>query len=190
IRSLTLPAGFSDSIFPSTSATPAGVTRASRTSGVFPIRSSTLSAIPLLRPAVRLPTAVCPGALDGITGTNPVVFQLACGEVADRHPVEDLLGRAFDGVPNLMRGPALVSLVMQVRYRRERPLERPDDVAEADLFGPPNERVTALGPADAPDESRPSHRRQKLVQVRLRDALPDRDPGTLHRPLAVMMREF
>src|SRR5438093_12057907 len=45
IRSFTLPAGFIDSTLPRTSAEPAGTTRFSRTIGVPPTRSSTVSAI-------------------------------------------------------------------------------------------------------------------------------------------------
>src|SRR5215471_13644784 len=47
MRSLTLPPGLRDSTFASTSAEPSGTTRLSRTSGVLPMRSRALAAMPL-----------------------------------------------------------------------------------------------------------------------------------------------
>src|SRR4051812_37747528 len=104
MRSFTLPPGFSDSILPSTSAEPAGTTRASRTSGVLPIRSSTLPAIPVARASVAVDVG-----LDDIARTSAVVLQLPRRQVADRHAVEDFLRRFFDRVPDLVRGAALVA---------------------------------------------------------------------------------
>src|SRR5438477_1872402 len=131
IRSLTLPPGFKDSILPSSSAPPTGVTRASRTIGVLPIRSSTLSAMP----SCLVATVSLRIVSDDIAPAYPVILHLARGEIADRYSIEDLLGRFLDVMPDFVRRPALIALVVEVRHRRERPLQRADHIAQPHFFG-------------------------------------------------------
>ena len=61
----------------------------------------------------------------------------------------------------------------------------------ADLARVADERVAALGAADAADEAGPAQRRQQLVQVGLRDPLARGDLAALHRArLTVVVRQL
>src|SRR5437868_6049609 len=127
---------------------------------------------------------------DDIAPAYPVVLHLPRCKVADRDRIEYLLRRFFDVVPHLMRCPALIPLVVEMRHRRQRSLERADNVAQPHLFRPENQRVPALRPSHAADEAGLAQCREQLVQIRLRDALPRRDFGALQRTLAVVVRQF
>src|SRR5690242_11975897 len=111
IRSLTLPPGFKDSILPSSSAPPEGVTRESLTIGVLPMRSRTLSAMPPRRAA---PGSRRTEVSDDIAATYPVVFHLSLGEVRNGDAIEDLPGGFLDVVPDLVRGATMRALVVQM----------------------------------------------------------------------------
>jgi hypothetical protein len=53
-----------------------------------------------------------------------------------------------------------------------------------------NEGMTALGTANAADETGAPEGRQELIEVGLRDRLAAGDDGALHRALAVMVRQL
>src|SRR5579859_121849 len=133
MRSLTLPAGLSDSSLPSTAALRGPGNRFSRTSGVLPTRSSTESATHVVRTAAAPPVSFTstvrfmrqqprrpssryflfpvPCSLFPVPCSLNVVspahrLALACGQVRDRGAVQDLARRVVDLLPHLALGTA------------------------------------------------------------------------------------
>src|SRR5579883_292022 len=107
MRSFTLPAGLSDSNLPKTCAPPGGTTRCSRTSGVLPISSSTLSAT-----NGRTPTGCSRGAdvltmarslslLLDVIHDPPLGRLLPVQQLLQRHAVEDRVGGLLQLAPHL-----------------------------------------------------------------------------------------
>jgi hypothetical protein len=66
---------------------------------------------------------------------------------------------------------------------RERALQHTHYLAQPEVGGLADQRMPSLRTADAPDEAGATQGGQKLVQVRLRDALSSGDLGALKRAL-------
>src|SRR3989304_2933648 len=126
MRSLTLPAGFIDSTLATTSAQSGWTTRFSRTIGVPPTRSSTVSAIFVLS-AITL--------LDYVPNAARLRDSVALGQVADRRVVQHLEDRPAHIVPHVALGAAAVAgagaALIEAVPRYDRTLERLDHLGDA-----------------------------------------------------------
>src|SRR3990172_1577 len=153
MRSFTLPAGLSDSSLPSTSADPSGTTRRSRTRGVLPPRSSTLSAIS--SPA-RI-EAFGSRSLDVVPSTIMAVLSLLFCQVCDGHALQDLLGGVAHPLPHLAldtaAGPGAGVRVVHAGDGRQRSLQRHHHLAQPDLPRIADEGVATLRAAHAAGEA-------------------------------------
>src|SRR3990172_12948626 len=98
IRSFTLPAGLCDSTFATTSAAPSGTTRFSRTMGVPPISSSTVSAI--------CPSLFIPSLSDDVARAARAYSAVPLRQVGDGGVLQHAEDRLPDGLPHVALGAA------------------------------------------------------------------------------------
>src|SRR3990170_2413905 len=98
IRSLTLPAGLCDSTFATTSAAPSGTTRFSRTMGVPPISSSTVSAI--------CPSLFMPSLSDDVARAARADGAVPLRQFGDGCVLQYPQDRFPDGLPHVPLGAA------------------------------------------------------------------------------------
>src|SRR5262245_5906716 len=188
VRSLTLPPGLSDSIFPSTTAPPAFGRRLSRTSGVPPTTSSTDAA------TFGLPTAA---AFRWVMAPNPIgnagsprkkgsdaIHRLGGRPTLRRVSLEILERRAIhDGVAGIGHrapqereiSPNLSARRSSLRTDARAALDGTEHGADCNLLGRLGETIAPRGAASRVEEAGTLEAEQDLLEVPLGNPLSLRD---------------
>src|SRR3990172_3405144 len=187
IRSLMLPAGLCDSTLATTSAAPSWTTRLSRTMGVPPIRSSTVSAI--------CPSLFIPSLSDDVAGASRADRAVPLRQVGDCCVLQHAQDRLPDRLPHVPLGAATALRagggLVQAIDGDDGPLQGDDHLADEQRLRVADQGVAALRAAHAAYEAGAAQRGQQLLQVRLRYALPRGDLGALRRlRLAEVVRQL
>src|SRR5262245_37341424 len=161
MRSFTLPAELSDSSLATTAALPGRGRRCSRTIGVPPMRSSTVSAIPLpLMTGLRPASDVVHGA-----GTAAPVGH-AGREIREREAIHDGGHGVRHLVPQL--GEIAATRVASPWRRVEGTavaFDGTQDVAHREVLGTTREVIAARGPPPRRQDSRLLQREQHVLQI-------------------------
>src|SRR4051794_39882895 len=134
-------------------------------------------------------TLACDPGLRIARERRDVLGQRARRDVGERDLLGDRAQARADGDPHLLQrlGRPRVGDVLRplAADRRERPLDRADDVGDRDLRGGPVEPVAALGAALAAHEAGVAQVAQDVLEELQRDPLRLRDGVALRRPVAV-----